>query len=301
MQLFENITKSVAGGTILSLLTLASLPTVAGCLPTQNATIPVLDGCLNHSKNNLFCVPITWYIISIFFFSNYVTHAATVKSRPGQKFRHVARDFILYSGLLRVFTWFFELSRGKDALIKAYHVGALWVVEGYDRSYDPTPPSGFPVDQFVTHRVENGNQEGMSPNGLQPQDDSQMGEAIPLENILSHRNPTGFVEVKPHKWREMGETLSDLITFIFGAIPIAVIAGLTYFKAGQSTPAQRVWTMMWLSFGVILGPYVESFSWHDLREGFVGESTPLELFTNSVIGVGFLGARLVVLSWLARC
>ena len=34
-------------------------------------------------------------------------------------------------------------------------------------------------------------------------------------------------------------------------IPYAINAGLTRFDKGQSTHAQRVWTMTWLTFGVV--------------------------------------------------
>lgn len=120
----------------LQLMTLASLLTVAGCLPQHNITVPAPKGFFNHGKNDLICVPIKWYDILFFFSTNYIAHAATVRSRPGQKFRHAARDFIFalaypYSGLLRALNSFLGYSRNKPALTKAYHAGALWVVKAY--------------------------------------------------------------------------------------------------------------------------------------------------------------------------
>lgn len=41
-----------------------------------------------------------------------------------------------------------------------------------------------------------------------------------------------------------------------GSIPVAIIAGLSHFKSGQSKFAQRAWTMTWLSFGICFGPSV---------------------------------------------
>jgi hypothetical protein len=43
------------------------------------------------------------------------------------------------------------------------------------------------------------------------------------------------------------------MAFILGGIPIAVIGSLTHFHAAQSTQAQRVLTMFWLSSGVLIG------------------------------------------------
>ena len=197
-------------------MTLASLLTVAGCLPTHNITVPAPEGFLNHGRNDLFCVPIKWYNILIFFFTNYITHAATVKSRPGQKFRHAARDFIFalefpYSGLLRVLSALFEFSRRKHALTKAYHAGALWVVEEYDFrnraedslvSHDQVLHESFHQDQLSTPQVQKGNQKGMSPDGQQPQDESQIREAIPLENMKVGQGSRAGEDKSAHEHHE---------------------------------------------------------------------------------------------------
>ena len=181
----------------LILMTLAGLLTIADCLPAPNITIPAPEGYLNHGKNDLICVPIKWYDVLIFFFTNYISHAATVKSRPGQKFRQAARDFFLalafpYSGLSRALSAFSELSRSKHALTKAYHAGALWVVEKYDWqsisedslvSPDQVIERLFRGDQLSTPQVQRGNQKSISPNGQRLQDQSHTGEAIPLEDI----------------------------------------------------------------------------------------------------------------------
>lgn len=177
-------------------MTLASLLTVADCLPTHNITVPAPEGFFNHGQNNLFCVPIKWYNILIFFFTNYIAHAATVKSRPGQKFRHAARDFLLalafpYSGLLRSLSAISEFSRSKLALKRAYYAGALWIVEEYDFECEAEGLAAdsqalrefLRPDQLSTPQVKEGNQKGMSPNGQQPQDESQIREAIPLQNM----------------------------------------------------------------------------------------------------------------------
>ncbi|KAF8876251.1 hypothetical protein BD779DRAFT_1677858 [Infundibulicybe gibba] len=46
------------------------------------------------------------------------------------------------------------------------------------------------------------------------------------------------------------------VCFVFGAFLVAIVGGLSGFHPGQSTKAQRVCTMMWLVFGVIVGPGV---------------------------------------------
>ena len=54
---------------------------------------------------------------------------------------------------------------------------------------------------------------------------------------------------------------TDMSVFTFiacsmaiGSIPIAINGCLSHFQIGQSTHAQRVWIMIWLVFGVVLGP-----------------------------------------------
>lgn len=52
--------------------------------PTQNITITVPEGTQNHGNPNLLCTPTRWTDVAIFFFANYVAHAATIKSLPGE-------------------------------------------------------------------------------------------------------------------------------------------------------------------------------------------------------------------------
>ena len=47
------------------------------------------------------------------------------------------------------------------------------------------------------------------------------------------------------------------LTIAVGLTPVAINGILTRFRAGKSTHAQRVWTMTWLAFGVVISPIVE--------------------------------------------
>jgi hypothetical protein len=46
---------------------------------------------------------------------------------------------------------------------------------------------------------------------------------------------------------------------VLGALPIAVVWAMTQFQAGQSTMTQRVFTMLWLVSGVIVGTTIPFF------------------------------------------
>lgn len=127
----------------LQLVIFASLFAVAACLP-RNITISVLDGFSTHDQKDLFCVPTKWHTILTFFAVNYISHAATVKSRPGQRFRHAAYDFILalmfpFSGLSRAFQALCGSAGPSDhALTSAFRAGALWIVEKWQLpEFDP--------------------------------------------------------------------------------------------------------------------------------------------------------------------
>ena len=68
-------------------LSLATLPQTS-CTPTtpkstHNITITVPEGTQNHGNPNLLCTPTRWTDVAVFFFANYVAHAATTKSTPG--------------------------------------------------------------------------------------------------------------------------------------------------------------------------------------------------------------------------
>ena len=52
--------------------------------PTQNITVTVPEGTQSHGNPNLLCTPARWTDVAIFFFANYVAHAVTTKSLPGE-------------------------------------------------------------------------------------------------------------------------------------------------------------------------------------------------------------------------
>ncbi|KAL9115808.1 MAG: hypothetical protein Q9227_000176 [Pyrenula ochraceoflavens] len=66
----------------------------------------------------------------------------------------------------------------------------------------------------------------------------------------------------PFRSRQSARTLEDMIRAFFlllgstfvGALPLAVIGGMSGFHQGQSTQAQRAWTMTWLAAGIAIGP-----------------------------------------------
>ena len=55
-------------------------------------------------------------------------------------------------------------------------------------------------------------------------------------------------------YRQYGWKLAlNLLHLVPTAVSLAIIGGLTRFEHGQSTHAQRVWTMTWLAFGSYVG------------------------------------------------
>ena len=69
-------------------LSLVTLPQTT-CAPTtpkstQNITVTVPEGTQSHGSPNLICTPTKWTDVAIFFLANYVAHAATTKSLPGE-------------------------------------------------------------------------------------------------------------------------------------------------------------------------------------------------------------------------
>src|SRR5579871_3090862 len=53
-------------------------------VPVNTSTLSLPPGYSNHDDPNLICRPTKWSDIAIFFIGNYVAHAATVKTLPGE-------------------------------------------------------------------------------------------------------------------------------------------------------------------------------------------------------------------------
>ncbi|THW38347.1 hypothetical protein D6D21_07831 [Aureobasidium pullulans] len=131
-----------------------------------NITILVPNGTTQHGNERLLCLPITsnyWPSISaviVFFAANYLAHAATVKSSPGDATLVQACNAILalmfpMSGLLRALNAIFRYSRSaKTCLEKACNAGALCMVVR-DRHWQPPASSDLRVG--VKHRLRNDN------------------------------------------------------------------------------------------------------------------------------------------------
>ena len=125
----------------LRLLSFLSLVYVAfaAVLPTRddsnvNTTITVSGNVTNHGDPNLFCTPTKWTDIVVFFFGNYVAHATTVVTYPGEPGFSVLASTVLgliypITGALRGLTAIFRHAAfKKDPREKALQAGALCMV-----------------------------------------------------------------------------------------------------------------------------------------------------------------------------
>lgn len=54
----------------------------------------------------------------------------------------------------------------------------------------------------------------------------------------------------PKQYHRLGEWLIRALRVCIAALPLAVIGGMSQFKIGSSTVAQRAWTMSWLAVGM---------------------------------------------------
>ena len=91
-------------------LSLVTLPRTS-CAPTtpkpiQNITLTVPEGTQSHGNPHHLCTPTSWTDVAIFFLANYVAHAATIKSLPGEPALATLRSHIValmfpLTGILR--------------------------------------------------------------------------------------------------------------------------------------------------------------------------------------------------------
>lgn len=59
-----------------------------------------------------------------------------------------------------------------------------------------------------------------------------------------------FSPSNPKQYHLIGKWLVQIVRISIAALPLAVIGGMSQFKIGSSTVAQRAWTMSWLAVGM---------------------------------------------------
>jgi hypothetical protein len=139
-----------------SLLVLASFFLSVASLPI-NTTVILPLGNSNHGNPNLLCIPNSWSDIAVFFIGNFVAHAATVRSLPGEKLADqitgrvvavLAPGFGLLRGIMAISTF---AAFGKTKLEKAARAGILFMVV---RSLDWKPRDGDCVDYAAVRQIK---------------------------------------------------------------------------------------------------------------------------------------------------
>ena len=109
----------------------------------------------------------------------------------------------------------------------------------YAKPRDSTDAESATVNDGVPHASH--SQEVSNTMRSQPMKDSPVTVVVP-----------SIREYRTRQSRKFHGFVPNLI-FLVLPLPYAIIAGLTHFEKGQSTHAQRVWTMTWLTFGVLFG------------------------------------------------
>ncbi|KAF2244841.1 hypothetical protein BU26DRAFT_434182, partial [Trematosphaeria pertusa] len=122
------------------LFCVCALVCAAAAFPLHNITLPLPLGTTNHGTPGLLCTPTKWTDIALFYLFNYVAHAATVLTRPGERsddfFASVVGSLLcptlgLYRGIEAILCG--AVFARKDDLRKAARSGALcMVVRGRD-------------------------------------------------------------------------------------------------------------------------------------------------------------------------
>lgn len=76
-----------------------------------NVTVP--DNAFQHDDPHVVCLPTRWYKFVVFYLVNYVAHAATVKSIPGEQL-----PSIVFNIVSALFFPYYGISRGLEAVIR---------------------------------------------------------------------------------------------------------------------------------------------------------------------------------------
>ncbi|KAJ7767708.1 hypothetical protein B0H16DRAFT_1453328 [Mycena metata] len=133
------------------------MSTLAFSIPTFNITIPVPDGTSNHGDPSILCTPTRWTSILSFFFGNYIAHAATTLSYPGEELYDYAQTVVgalLFpsTGVYRGLDAIFRCARHAESeLVCATRAGALDAVGG--RGDDPGWDLPFLEAPFSSRKI----------------------------------------------------------------------------------------------------------------------------------------------------
>lgn len=141
----------------------------------QNITIEVPKGTTDHSDKHLLCLPTQWVDVVAFFLTNYVSHAMTVKSEPGQALftevhSSISALLLPTSGLVRGLSALAQCAvSSHSALETASKAGALCVVV---RSQDWKPMHGDLIEGISVKNL---------PSDVTSSDSDEI--SIPLHNL----------------------------------------------------------------------------------------------------------------------
>jgi len=104
------------------------------------------------------------------------------------------------------------------------------------------------------------NDKELSPGIVISMDEAKQSIFIPsCSTFIADKRP--HQEIIRHLGQERSEDQGEVIfdknlflgSLLVFATCLAIVGGLSGFHAGKSTTAQRVWTMMWLTFGFVYG------------------------------------------------
>ncbi|KAJ5732522.1 pogo transposable element [Penicillium malachiteum] len=157
-------------------------------LPKRNTTITVPDGITYHQDSKSICTPTSWTDILTFFFGNYVVHAASTVTLPGES------SFGNIQNMLAALRWPAQgVRRGmlvifrravfwKDPLQQAHRAAALCMVVR-SRRWKPEP--GEPVRSMALW-PQIARREGASePTEKRPWTSRLYSKMVDLDYILS--------------------------------------------------------------------------------------------------------------------
>ncbi|KAJ5640682.1 pogo transposable element [Penicillium herquei] len=183
----------------------------AAVLPKRNTTITVPDGITYHQDSESICTPTSWTDILTFFFGNYVAHAASTVTLPGESsFGNIQNMFVallwpaqgVRRGMLVIFR---RAVFWKDPLQQAHRAAALCMVVR-SRRWKPEP--GEPVRSMAFWPQIARREDASESTGKRPWTSRIYSKIVDLDYILS--KPDGYT---PRQFYVMhSKTRSTLIT-----------------------------------------------------------------------------------------
>ncbi|EJT74092.1 hypothetical protein GGTG_07940 [Gaeumannomyces tritici R3-111a-1] len=239
---------------------------------------------LNGNDCKVLCRSARWLDVFLFFVGNYVAHAATVPSRPGQStfstgvailtalllpgggISHAISTIATFAVLKPTPLRAAASAGAICAVIKAPIIHAREAINLLGNLACPQYDCMYIVDSAALREINDWRERGSTSD--------EDREKYKVEGVVGTLDETADHDLQPeyqprdlsgnayeeyklrylrHRRRKNRKRLiwEYVLTFMVAAVPLVIVGAISSFRSGQSTVEERAWTMAWLACGLV--------------------------------------------------